>query len=126
MRSMVKNTELQFDMNRLGERRFLDLGAKWFLIQDKEHTYVLIRNTFWARCVLAEIEPEGRVVADGSVEFTQNGSWVVPQMIMEYFQSSDLVVGEDSKGFFVSSHEENVKYETEIHELNDRIALLLE
>lgn len=126
MRSMVKNTELQFDMNRLEERRILDLGAKWFLVQDKDHTYVLIRNTILAQCVLTEIEPEGRVVADGSVEFTQNGSWVVPQMIMEYFRSSDLVVDEDSKGFFVTSYEENAKYETEIHELTNRIAMLLE
>lgn len=126
MKSMVKNAELQFDMNRLAGRRFLDLGAKWILVQDKEHAYVLIRNIFLAQCVLTEIEPEGRVVADGSVEFTQNGSWVVPQMIVEYFQSSDLVVDEDSKGFFVTSNEENAKYETEIHELTDRISMLLE
>lgn len=126
MRSMVKNTELQFDMDRLEERRFLDLGAKWFLVQDKEHAYVLIRNTLLAQCVLTEIEPESRVVADGSVVFTQNGSWVVPQMIMEYFQSSDLVIEEDSKGFFVTSHEEKEKYETEIRELTDRILMLLE
>ena len=121
MRSMVKNTELQFDMNRLEKSRFLDLGAKWFMVQEKDHAYVLIRNIILAQCVLTEIEPEGRVVADGSVEFTQNGSWVVPQMITDYLQSSEMVIEEDSKGFFVTSSLEKEQLEKEISDLSDQI-----
>ena len=126
MKSMVKNGELQFNKHLLNERRMIDLGAKWFLIEEETHAYILIRNTFFSHFVSKEIEPEGKVVADGNAEFTQNGSWVVPRMIADYFQSSGMVIEEDSKGFFVTSQLEEKQYEKEITDLSDQILSQLE
>jgi len=56
----------------------------------------------------------------------QNGSWVIPQMITDYFQSSQMVIDEDSKGLFVTSSSEAEQLEKEIGDLSDQILSLLE
>lgn len=126
MKYLIKDGELPLEKSRLEEKRFLDFGAKWFLVEDDKHKYVLMRNTILAHGVPIEIEPEGSIIAEGSMEFVANGSWIVPRMITEHFQTSELVIEEDSKGFFATSPEESARYEEEIGELANRISSLLE
>lgn len=120
----TNDVRIQFDKNKLEEKKFSFYGGKWFLVE-AEHSYILICNNILAQAVPEEIGDD-RIIQKGTMNLQDDGSWIVPQDILEYFKTVEMVIEEDSKGFFMTSPSEEARYEKEIRNLADRILFLLE